>query len=176
MKGSLVLVCYLVQLTERFFITHYRKTGDKIAMMEAKLRQMESTNPKPKPTTTPPDFDMDDRPPSRSRPSTPVSSSSLPYNPSLPMKPPPQLPAANSTTQIIPKSKTLMALPSLPMPPMAQGPSGRGSEGQSSTKVPILKGALNGPSSIPSGSGTHTRSAKSSKLVGVKIKPKEKGA
>jgi len=159
-----------------FSFAHHRKTGDKIAMMEAKLRQMESSNPKPKPTTTPPYFDMDDQLPSRPRPPTPVSSS-LPYNPSLPMKPPPQLPAAqsgNAATQI--KSKTSMALPSLPMPPTAQGPSGRGSEAQSSTKVPIMKGNLNGPSSIPSGSGTHTRSVKSSKLVGVKIKPKEKGA
>jgi hypothetical protein len=149
-------------------------------MMEAKLRQMESTNPKPKPTLTPPDFDMDDPSSSRSRPSTPVSSS-LPYNPSLPMKPPPQLPAGqsgNSGAQITPKPKTSMALPSLPMASsslLAQGSSSRGSEAKSSAKLPILKGSLNAPSSIPSGSGTHPRSTKSSKLVGVKIKPKEKG-
>jgi len=168
MKGSFGLFCYFSNSLN--VSTHFRKTGDKIAMMEAKLRQMESTNPKPKPSSTPPDFDMDDQSSSsRPSPSTPVSSS-LPYNPSLPMKPPPQLLAApgNSGTQTMPKSKTSMALPSLPMPP-----SSLLAEAKSSGKLPIMKSGA--PSSIPSGSGTHPRSAKSSKLVGVKIKPKEKG-
>ncbi|KAF8874742.1 hypothetical protein BD779DRAFT_1450765, partial [Infundibulicybe gibba] len=54
-------------------------TQDKIAMMEAKLRQMESTNPKPPGSSS-------------SQPSTP---SNMPYPASLPPKP---LPAINSTT------------------------------------------------------------------------------
>jgi len=151
---------------------HEGKTEDKIAMMEAKLRQMESTNPKPKATPPPPGVDMDDLSLSQSRPSTPISSS-LPYHPSLPMKPPPQLPvgqSGNSGAQLMAKPKKIpMALPSLPiLPPslLAHSSSSRGSEA-------IQKASFNSLSSVSTGSGTH-RTAKSSKLVGVKIKPKEK--
>jgi hypothetical protein len=166
-EGS-VFVFYSLARVNFIELHFFRKTEDKIALMEAKLRQMESTNPKPKAIPTPPDVDMDDRP------STPTSSS-LPYNPSLPKKPPPQLPIEQSgktRAQLTAKpKKTAMVLPSLPILPsssLAQGSSSRASE------APILKASSNAPPSMPTGSGTHHRTAKSSKLVGVKIKPKEK--
>ncbi|TFK24094.1 hypothetical protein FA15DRAFT_619793 [Coprinopsis marcescibilis] len=56
---------------------HEPKTADKIAVMEAKLRQIEAS-----------------RPPDPNRPTTQVTpTSSLPHHPSLPAKPPPPLPA-----------------------------------------------------------------------------------
>jgi len=174
MKGSFFFIPLLAAPLLNAFLTYFRKTEDKIAMMEAKLRQMESTNPKPK--ATPPGVDMDDPSLSQSRPSTPMSSS-LPYHPSLPVKPPPQLPvgqSANSGAQLIAKpKKNPTALPSLPiLPPslLTHGSSSRGSEAKPSS---IQKASFNSPSLVYTGSGTH-RTAKSSKLVGVKIKPKEK--
>jgi hypothetical protein len=69
-------------------------------MMEAKLRQMESTNPKP-PSST------------ESAPATPG------LHPSLPAKPPPPLPSniAAGLPQSRPTPKTKTPLPSLPILP-----------------------------------------------------------
>ena|ERR1700733_13943416 len=77
-------------------------------MMEAKLRQMESTNPKPPSSTG-------------SAPATPGS-----HHPSLPAKPPPPLPSniAAALPQSRPTPKTKTPLPSLPiLPPSSQPPS-----------------------------------------------------
>ncbi|RDB26809.1 putative RNA-binding protein 18 [Hypsizygus marmoreus] len=124
-------------------------TRDKIAMMEAKLRQMESTNPKPAPKPTS----------SESSPQ-PSSSFSMPYHPSsLPHKPPPSVPEGlrlpqQSTTRSAPKPKT--PLPSLPIAPPSR-----------STLSDSKPGTVTAP----------VRQAKTSKLTGVKIgKPKPKPA
>jgi len=132
-------------------------------MMEAKLRQMESTNPKPlKPEA---DSHMEDV----GIPSTP---SSLPYHPSLPMKPPPALPEhvniarpSNSKTVFVPKPKT--ALPALPLTSGSHSLPGRGVELKPSVTPPLIK--PNFTSSLSA-----IRPTKSAKLIGVKIKPKEK--
>ena len=145
----------------------YRKTGDKIAMMEAKLRQMESTNPKPtKPTITLPDMDTDLEgvalPPS-------VSSSTLPQHPSLPMKPPPTIPEhlrLNQPTQSQsrPSLKEKSPLPPLPLPASIPCPRSQG------------QGYLREKTRDAVTPSAPVRSGKPTKLVGVKVKtkPKEK--
>jgi hypothetical protein len=86
-------------------------------MMEAKLRQMESTNPKPaKPVIALPDLDTDLEPP--------ALSPTLPQHPFLPMKPPPVIPehlGPNQPTQSqsrpsLKEKGLLPPLPTLPMP------------------------------------------------------------
>jgi len=111
----------LSMLKTGFTSRHEGKTRDKIAMMEAKLRQMESTNPKPaKPVIALPDMDTDLE--SISLPHIPsASSSSLPQHPSLPMKPPPTIPEylrPNQPTQSQPRPslKEKSVLPPLPLP------------------------------------------------------------
>ncbi|KDR70273.1 hypothetical protein GALMADRAFT_76553 [Galerina marginata CBS 339.88] len=142
-------------------------TVDKIAQMEAKLRQMERTNPRPKPTNPSGDIEMDSPSPSGS--ATPPTSS-LPYHPSLPSKPPPALPA-HMTVQLPPKSNTppttrpKVPLPSLPMLPPSNGLDLLGKPLQKLTSTPGTSATSSQP-----------RPAKSSKLIGVKIKSKkEKG-
>ena len=144
----------------------YRKTRDKIAMMEAKLRQMESTNPKPaKPVIALPDMDIDLE--GITLPQIPsASSSSLPPHPSLPVKPPPTIPEYLRPNQLTqsqsrPSLKEKSLLPPLPLP------------------LPL-------PTSIPPPLQDQrekirdvvapSRSGKPMKLLGVKVKakPKEK--
>lgn len=129
-------------------------------MMEAKLRQMESTNPKP----ANPDvalLDMDTDLEGISLPEIPPSASSsmLPQHPSLPMKPPPTIPdylrpsqPTQSRSQPSVKEKSL--LPPLPLPASSQ---------REKTRDAV---ALSAP----------VRSGKSTKFIGVKVKtkPKEK--
>jgi hypothetical protein len=128
-------------------------------MMEAKLRQMESTNPKPaNPVIDLLDMDTDLE--SIPLPEIPPSSSSsmLPQHPSLPMKPPPTIPDYLRSNQPTPsraqpslKEKSL--LPPLPLP--ASIPSQR--EKTVAQCAPV-------------------RSGKPMKFIGVKVKtrPKEK--
>ena len=132
-------------------------------MMEAKLRQMESTNPKPaNPEIVLLDMDTDlegiplpEIPPSAS------SSSTLPQHPSLPMKPPPTIPdylrpSQPTLSRSQPSLKEKCLLPPLPLP--ASIPSQR-----EKTRDPV---ALSAP----------IRSGKPTKFIGVKVraKPKEK--
>ncbi|KAJ3510457.1 hypothetical protein NLJ89_g4662 [Agrocybe chaxingu] len=135
---------------------HEIKTGDKIAMMEAKLRQMESTNPKP----SIPSSSLEDAS-AMGSPLTPSVSPSLPYHSSLPPKPPKPLPphlnVQHPSPLAAPRPKT--PLPSLPLLPQSRS-SGTPPLGRSS---PCLA----------SGLATHAHPPKA-KLIGVKIKPKEK--
>ena len=144
--------------------TFYRKTRDKIAMMEAKLRQMENTNPKP----ANPDvalLDMDADLEGISLPENPPSASSsiLPQHPSLPMKPPPTIPnhlRPNQPTQSRSQSslKEKSSLPLLPLP--ASIPSQR-----EKTRDAVAS------------SGQPVRSGKPMKFIGIKVvktKQKEK--
>jgi len=148
---------------------HDGKTRDKIAMMEAKLRQMESTNPKPaKPVMAQPDMDTDlegitlpQIPPS-------VSSSTLPQHPSLPMKPPPTIPEylkPNQATQSQsrPSLKEKSLLPPLPLPVSIPFPRNQGLGQREKTRDAVAPSAL-------------VRSGKPTKFIGVKVKakPKEK--
>ena len=133
-------------------------------MMEAKLRQMESTNPKP----AKPDMNTDlegitlpQIPPS-------ASSSMLPQHPSLPMKPPPTIPEylrPNQPMHSQPRSslKEKSLLPPLPLPASTPSP-GNQSQGQREKTWDVVA------SSAP------VRSGKPTKLIGVKVKakPKEK--
>jgi hypothetical protein len=134
-------------------------------MMEAKLRQMESTNPKPKnPDVALLDMDTDlEGIPLPAEVPPPASSSMLPQHPSLPMKPPPTIPdflRSNQPTQ---------------------------SRSQSSLKEKSLLPPLPLPASIPSQrekirdavapTGQPVRSGKPMKFIGIKVgkaKPKEK--
>lgn len=129
----------------------FSRTRDKIAMMEAKLRQMERTNPKPTPAASSSD-------------ATPTASTSTPYHPSLPIKPPEALPTKHPSnhpltqplTRPTPKPKT--PLPSLPILP----PSNSNSRSR-----PLITESKSNPLSA--------RQAKSSKMIGVKIgKTREK--
>jgi len=120
-------------------------TRNKIARMEAKLRQMEDSNPKPLLSESTPT----------------ATSSTLPHHTSLPTKPPPpNLAAGLLNLQPHPRSgsKPKSPLPSLPILPQSKTQSTSQSfvkEGKSST--------------------TPSRQPKSAKFVGVKIhKPKEK--
>ncbi|KAG6862226.1 hypothetical protein C0995_002157 [Termitomyces sp. Mi166 len=123
-------------------------TKDKIAMMEAKLRQMESTNPKPALISG-----SSSSPPICGSSST-VTTASL-HHASLPPKPPPPLPETFSS-QPRAMTKPKAPLPSLPLLPRAKLQLQTRTETQS----------LAAPAS--------TRTSKP-KLVGVKIgKPKEK--
>ncbi|KAF8958416.1 hypothetical protein BDZ97DRAFT_1842014 [Flammula alnicola] len=143
---------------------HEGKTGDKIAMMEAKLRQMESTNPRPKPTPSSGDVNMD----APSLPGKPSSGSFLPFHPSLPMKPPPTLPDQQTNIKRPPPPKPqLMSKPKPSASPLSILPPTL----QSSATTPLLKSVS---SSSTSGSGSQARSGKANKLIGVKIKAKEK--
>ncbi|EDQ99801.1 uncharacterized protein LACBIDRAFT_315152 [Laccaria bicolor S238N-H82] len=126
---------------------HEGKTQDKIAMMEAKLRQMESTNPKP--TSTEAEIDGLDR----------ASTSTLPYHPSLPLKPPPSLP---NPLPKPPRPRIQAPLPALPMLPQQQ---------QARSLSDTFKTSSPSPSSLQH---HPPRLAKTTKLAGVKIKPKEK--
>jgi hypothetical protein len=140
-------------LFPRFIVTTLIRecsTGNKIAMMEAKLRQMERTKPKPPPSS--------ESAPAISRSGSPPMS----HHPSLPAKPLQSLPAdlvpglslSHSFSRPTPRAKP--PLPSLPIPP-------------SSLSQPVSQ------SSVRETKSTTLRQPKSSKLVGVKIgKPKEK--
>ncbi|KAF8908072.1 hypothetical protein CPB84DRAFT_1767202 [Gymnopilus junonius] len=140
-------------------------------MMEAKLRQMESSNPRPKPSRPTSAGDMQTTNDSY----IPVAST-LPYHPSLPSKPPPSLPShlaqapsrPSTPTTVKPKT-SLPALPLLPQPLQGQhlGPV---SETKHLGAKPLQKSI-----SVPTPSNVvQPRPAKSSKLIGVKIKPKQK--
>lgn len=122
------------------------RTKDKIAMMEAKLRQLENSHPKPEPT-------LDSSTVSPESTSTAATATSL-HHPSLPPKPPPPLPeACSNQPRVVAKPK--VPLPSLPLQPPVKFRL------QSQTETQSTTSAL-------------TRTSKS-RLVGVKIgKPKEK--
>ena len=131
-------------------------------MMEAKLRQMESTNPKPaNPAIALLDMDTDlEGIPLAETPSA-SSSSTLPQHPSLPMKPPPTIPdylrpSQPTQSRSQPSSKEKSSLPPLPLP--ASIPSQR-----EKTRDAV---SLSAP----------VRSGKPMKFIGVKVKtkPKEK--
>ncbi|TFK37034.1 hypothetical protein BDQ12DRAFT_685713 [Crucibulum laeve] len=151
-------------------------TQDKIARMEAKLRQMESTNPKP----APPRSDA-------SSPSTPVTSqlSTLPIHPSLPLKPPPQLSLNKSTPLPQANSSQMPLKPKIPLPSLPFFPSARSSHLNTPplsrpNSTSISKSSLTPKSTsslTPVSLGPHQPRAAhvaKSKLLGVKIKPKEK--
>ena len=132
------------------------KTRDKIAMMEAKLRQMESTNPKPaKPVIALPDLDTDlEGPPALSPPT-------LPQHPSLPMKPPPMIPEhlrpnPPTQSQSRPSLKEKSLLPSLPLP----------------LSMPFPRNQCQGEKKRDA--VAPVRSAKPMKFIGVKVKTKPK--
>ena len=132
-------------------------------MMEAKLRQMESTNPKPpaNPDVALLDMDTDLEGISLPEISPSESSSMLPQHPSLPMKPPPTIPdylrpnqPTQPRSQLSLKEKSLL----LPLPLPASIPSQR-----EKTREAVAP-------SVP------VRSGKSMKFIGIKVKtkPKEK--
>ncbi|GLB41074.1 putative RNA recognition motif containing protein [Lyophyllum shimeji] len=138
--------------------TRHNETRDKIAMMEAKLRQMESTNPKP---ALIPGSSTSVRPDEASTPPPPTAGT-LPHHASLPPKPPPPLPESLlALGQPKPKTtKPKTPLPSLPILPPSQS--------QSQSRLSLTT------ESAPA------KSAKTTKLIGVKIKkpqvaPSDKG-
>jgi len=137
----------------------YRKTGDKIAMMEAKLRQMESTDPKPaKPVIALPDMDTDLEATTLPQFSSSASSSTLPSHPSLPMKPPPTILEhlrPNQPMHSRPSLKEKSLLPSLPLP----------------VSIPSLRNQVQGQQRDTS---APVRSGKPMKFIGVKVKTKPK--
>lgn len=138
-------------------------------MMEAKLRQMESTNPKPANLIVAlPDMDADLEGITLSQ-TPPSSSSMLPQHPSLPMKPPPTIPEHLRSTQSQSRSslKEKSLLPSLPLPPSIPSPRNQG-KGQLREKTRDVV--------VPS--PLVVRSGKPMKFIGVKVKtkPKEKEA
>ena len=144
----------------------YRKTTDKIAMMEAKLRQMESTNPKQgNPVIALPDMNTDLE--SITLPQIPPSapSSTLPQHPSLPMKPPPTIPEylRQPTSQSRPWLKEKSSLPPLPLPTSIPSPGNQGQCQREKTLHAVAPSAA-------------VRSGKPMKFTGVKVKakPKEK--
>ncbi|KAG6917431.1 hypothetical protein DXG01_002517 [Tephrocybe rancida] len=126
-------------------------TRDKIAMMEAKLRQMESTNPKPASIPGPSNASA-----STLRPTTTITTL---HHTSLPPKPPPQLPEALARRpRLTAKPKTSTPLPSLPLLPPTKV------QFQPWTDAHTTMSSATARTSKP-------------KLVGVKIgKPKEKPA
>jgi hypothetical protein len=133
-------------------------------MMEAKLRQMESTNPKPEnPDIALLDMDTDLEGIFLPETSPSASSSILPQHPSLPMKPPPTIPdylRPNQPTQSRsqPPLKDKSLLPPLPLP--VSTPSQR-----EKTRDAVAP------------SGQPVRSGKPMKFIGIKVmktKPKEK--
>jgi len=137
-------------------------------MMEAKLRQMESSNPQPKPNNISPNpSDI----PSEAPSSIPLTKSTLPYHPSLPMKPPPQLPS-HLLPQTTPRStlpaKPKNTLPSLPIAPSAPVVSNGLSK---ASPVDYLKSTV--PRGSPTVPGVQSKPGKTAKLLGVKIKSKE---
>ena len=142
----------------------YRKTGDKIAMMEAKLRQMESTDPKPaKPVITLPDMDTDLEGTTLPQFSS-SASSTLPPHPSLPMKPPPTIPEhlrPNQPTPSRPSLKEKSLLPPLPLP----------------ASIPSLRNQVQSQQRDMVAPSAPVRSGKPMKFIGVKVKtkPKETG-
>ncbi|KAF5309973.1 hypothetical protein D9619_010467 [Psilocybe cf. subviscida] len=154
---------------------HEGKTQDKIARMEAKLRQMERTNPKPK-APSPTEMDTGDTPPSsvstpKSHPSLPnkppsptpdAPSASLPYHPSLPVKPPPIIPGLQPPASHHPVQRT-------------SSPAGV-AFGSTKKALPKDPQELAAPliKSMTATATTTTRGTKAHKLVGVKIKAKEK--
>lgn len=153
-----------------------RKTIDKIAMMEAKLRQMERTNPVPKPTTPPvgqdKDVEMDDAATvAANRPSPPITSS-LPHHPSLPMKPPPTLPKHLSNTLELPSSQNSKQRTSktTELPSLTTLQSAAKAKTNPLDEAKLL--GLQPP--LKAGSNVQPRTNKTSKLIGVKIKAKEK--
>ena len=158
----LLSICYHEHIYHDSF---YRKTRDKIAMMEAKLRQMESTNPKPaNPDIALLDMDTDLEGISLPEAPPPAPSSILPQHPSLPMKPPPTIPdflRPNQPTQSRsqPSLREKSLLPPLPL--LMSTPSHREK----------TRDVLAQPSGQP------VRSGKPTKFIGIKVvktKPKEK--
>ncbi|KAF5381642.1 hypothetical protein D9615_005485 [Tricholomella constricta] len=95
-------------------------TRDKIAMMEAKLRQMERTNPKPAPVSMPDPSSSSAA--STSQPTSTTTTTPL-YHASLPLKPPPTIPQrlAQSKARPAATAKPKAPLPSLPILPPSQG-------------------------------------------------------
>lgn len=156
-------------------------------MMEAKLRQMESTNPVPKPKAAPPstshdkDIEMDDT--THPFPSSPPKTSSLPHHPSLPMKPPPPLPkhlsieppSRPNSRQGGANSKPAAVLPTLTM--LQSAAKATKANPLLDAKPLGLKPTLKAVSSPHSGTSAQglQRAGKPTKLIGVKIKAKEKG-
>lgn len=104
-----------VQFFSHLFIHSFgTRTSDKIAMMEAKLRELEASKPKinPEPGTST------------------LQTSSLPSHPSLPLKPPPAVPASSTTGSQTQRpvgfKQHPSTVPSLSIPrPSASTPSGR---------------------------------------------------
>lgn len=137
-------------------VTHISRTRDKIAMMEAKLRQMEATKPRPPPSASAAEPDQGA--------STSASTTAL-YHPSLPLKPPPPIPTHMMThlhTQPRQHStqKPKTPLPSLPILSSSQPLP------QSMSRPPQIDSKTN---------FTPLRQGKSSRFAGVKIgRPKEK--
>ncbi|KAF8066801.1 hypothetical protein FPV67DRAFT_1496535 [Lyophyllum atratum] len=131
-------------------------TRDKIAMMEAKLRQMESTNPKPAPI---PGSSTSSRPAAASTSTSTFTTGARPYHASLPLKPPPAMPGTFG--QAKPRTtKPKTPLPSLPILPSSQ----------LHTQTPSPR------TDSPKTSGPQ-RPTKTTKMSGIKIgKPKEKVA
>lgn len=122
-------------------------------MMEAKLRQMESTNPK----LAKPDINTDlegitlpQFPPS-------ASPSTLPQHPSLPMKPPPTIPEYLRRTRSQPRSslREKSLLPPLPLPASTPSPGNQSQWDVVASSAPV-------------------RSGKPTRLIGVKVKAKSK--
>ncbi|KAG5645937.1 hypothetical protein DXG03_004727 [Asterophora parasitica] len=143
-------------------------TKDKIAMMEAKLRQMESTNPKPAPV------------PGSSAGDSPSASSARPtttplYHASLPPKPPPAIPE---------KAAQMQARPAKPKTPLPQLPLSRASHAQGATGSYLTKTSTaastttlariaESATTAAATSATTTKPVKT-KLIGVKLGVKKK--
>ncbi|KAF4609925.1 hypothetical protein D9613_010586 [Agrocybe pediades] len=136
---------------------HEGKTQDKIAILEAKLRQMESSKPQAK-SDLPPDGGT----------SSSSSNSTLPYHPSLPMKPPPQLPShllpKSPPSQPTPASKS--TLPSLPI----GVPNPANTTSSKAAPLDYLKTSITRAAAVTT---APPKSGKTAKLLGVKIKPKD---
>ncbi|KAG6830793.1 hypothetical protein H0H92_014642 [Tricholoma furcatifolium] len=88
--------------------TRHDGTKDKIAMMEAKLRQMESTNPQPTPIS-----ELGNTSISGSESTSEVTIASM-HHPSLPLKPPPPLPEV-LINKLRVTTKPKASLPVLPL-------------------------------------------------------------
>ncbi|KAF5366300.1 hypothetical protein D9758_005735 [Tetrapyrgos nigripes] len=132
---------------------HSEDTSNKIAMLEAKLRQMESSKPS-----------------SSNEASSSASTSTLPSHPSLPLKPPPQSSGAPPPTKpkSIPTTSSSTLLPST----ISRNNSSNFIPSSSSSKpLPNIKSKPN-----PGSSTTTTMASTKSKggLAGVKIVKKGK--
>ncbi|KAF8154687.1 hypothetical protein B0H34DRAFT_533628 [Crassisporium funariophilum] len=131
---------------------------------------MESTNPRPaKPNDASSKNDPD--PSNRSSTPTPPTASTALHHPSLPAKPPPTVPRQTPMYNIAapqprPPIRAITTLPELPFLPPTQNQTHLldFTSRNSSSPNPMV------------GSSSQQRSGKSSKFIGVKMKPKEKAA